>query len=101
MVTLRTKTFDGEHKFQLGDSKLAELLRRRWHEIRVEQLGSGSLAVVDTDEVATLLRLTLPDEMKQEAKEKLDADLFNRVEQALVVIEIGSGKAFSQVEAGE
>jgi hypothetical protein len=39
--------------------------------------------------------------MKQEAKEKLDADLFNRVEQALVVIEIGSGKAFSQVEAGE
>ena len=46
-----------------GDESLAAFLHGRWDEVLVEQLGAGRAALVESDEEAVLLRLTLPEEL--------------------------------------
>ena len=96
---MRTKTVGT--KRGLGDRNLADLLRHRWDEIGVVRLGADDIAVIDVDEVATLLQLTLPDGLKQEARKNLDEEVFRLVEKALVEVQIGSDDAFPQAEANQ
>lgn len=95
------KQAGGSSRFEIGDEQLADLLRGRWDEVRVEQLASDVVAVVDADEVATLLRLTLSDDLKREADEKLDKHFAKRFETALLDVRFGSDQAFQKAAAGK
>jgi hypothetical protein len=53
----------------VGDHAVTELLTAHLHEIRVEQLGSSGVVVVEPDRSAVLLRMSLPDELDGEARE--------------------------------
>jgi hypothetical protein len=55
----------------LDNAELNELLRGRWNQVKIEQLGAFGVAVIDRDKPAVLLRLTLPDELQAEARTKL------------------------------
>ena len=54
----------GSSRMSLGDKSLADLLRGRWDEVRVEQLGAGDVAAIDPGRPEVLLRLTLPETMR-------------------------------------
>jgi hypothetical protein len=72
--------FSGGHSVAgLGDERLADLLHDRWGAIRVEQLGAKEGVAMSKGESAVLLRLSLPDAMQAEARQKLtpaDRDRF-------------------------
>ncbi len=54
-----------------GTEELVELLRGRWDKVKVEQLGAPEVAVIDPDQPAVLLRLTLAEDLVDEARKKL------------------------------
>ncbi len=56
----------------MGNKELTRLLHGRWDQLQVEQLGAAEMAVLDADESAVLLRLTLPDNLAAEARKTLD-----------------------------
>jgi hypothetical protein len=43
----------------------------RWDKLHVERLGAPDLAVLEPNQPAILLRLTLPDDLQAEARQKL------------------------------
>ncbi len=96
-----TKQANGSGRLALGDPRLAELLRDRWDEVQAEQLGSDGSVAIDTDEVATLLRLTLSEDLKREAREKLSKSLATRFQRVLFDMRLGSDKAFQQATTGK
>jgi len=70
-LRIQSSTFSvGSRLTSLGDKALAELLRDHWDKIRVEQLGAPELAVLGPNQPATVLRLTLPDDLRAEAHKK-------------------------------
>lgn len=77
-LMIYTQVPGGSSLMTLGDRALADLLRDRWDEVRVEQLGLGGVAAVAPDQPAVLLRLTLPDSMLDEARKKLDSFILER-----------------------
>ena len=91
-----TKRANGSGMFRFENRQVADLLRGRWDEIQVEQLGAGEIVTVEPDEIATLLRLTLSDELKQQANEKLDNNFKKRIQTDLFSIRFGSDDAFQQ-----
>ncbi len=46
-----------------GTTELGEFLRSRWEKVKVEQLGAPEVAVLDPDQPAVLLRLTLANDL--------------------------------------
>ncbi len=58
-------------KSTFGDKALADLMRGKWERIQITQLGRTDVAVLDPNQKAVLLRLTLPDELVREASTKL------------------------------
>ena len=86
-------------RLALGDEQLADSLRDRWDEVRVEQLGSDDVTVIEADEVVTLLRLTLSDDLKREADQKLEKDFAQRFQTALFDVRFGPDQAFKQTGA--
>jgi len=75
------------------------LLRGRWVQIQVEQLGAEGVAVTELDEVVTVLRLTLADDLKREAKRILDEHDWMRIKEELFTLQFGSDRAFQEAEA--
>ena len=67
----------------------------------VERCAVDHLVVVEPDEVATLLRLTLSEQLKQEAKEKLSKNQWSRFQPTLFDYRVGSQKAFQKAEADQ
>ena len=66
--------FDGSSGMMgIGDLAFADLVKAHRGEIRVEQLGSTGLAVLEPGQTAVLLRLTLPDHLLGEARKSLSA----------------------------
>jgi hypothetical protein len=64
--------FEGSSgRFSFGDESLAELLRNHWDKLRVEQIGSPALTALKPDRPATLLRLTMSEELQDEARKTL------------------------------
>jgi hypothetical protein len=55
----------------LGDEAMRALLHGRWDKIHVEQLGAPVPAVLEPDQSATVLRLTLPEDLAEDARKKL------------------------------
>lgn len=95
------KQAGGSSRSALGNRQLADLLRDRWEEVQVEQLACDDVVVIDADEIATLLRLTLSDDLKREADQKLDKRSAKRLQTALFGVRFGSDRAFQQAAAGK
>lgn len=94
-----TKQGGSSSRFQVGSRELADLLREHWSEIQVEQLGTNGTTVVENDEVATLVRLALPDDLKQEAEQKIGQAIMRYFQKGLLEIRFGSDRAFQQAAA--
>lgn len=56
---------------EYGDDTLADLLRGRWDRVVVEEFGRDEVAVADPGRPLTLLRLSLPPDLIEEARAKL------------------------------
>ncbi|WP_422923188.1 hypothetical protein [Singulisphaera sp. PoT] len=63
--------FYGSMRHGVGDKALADFMRGRWTELKASQLGVNSIAIVNPDEQVSLLSLTLPTRLQEEAKQKL------------------------------
>ncbi|MGP0069501.1 MAG: hypothetical protein ACLQGP_38625 [Isosphaeraceae bacterium] len=74
----------------LGDKGLADLLRNRWDRVRVEQLGAPEVIVLEPDQSAVMLRLTLPDDMKAEAGKALSPNIQEKFFPVLFELDLGS-----------
>ncbi len=96
-----TSQAGGSGKFQLGNQALADLLRDRWSDISVEQLGTEGVVVLEPDTVATLLRLTLPDDLKQQAKRRVGEAVMRQFQAGLLDIRFGSDQAFQRAAERE
>lgn len=72
-----------------GDKALADLLRGRWDQVRVEQLGSDGVASLDPSKPGVLLRLILPEAMQDEARRKLDPATIDQYVPELLQIQLG------------
>lgn len=96
-----TQRTNGSGTSELGSRQLADLLRDRWDEIQVEQLGRDHLVVVEPDEVPILLRLTLSEELRREAEQKLSQREWKRFQTELFGYRIGSDKAFQRAAANQ
>lgn len=59
----------------LGDRRLGELLKGGWNNIEAKQLGEGEVESLAVGQSAVLLRLKLPPEMQEAAKQNLPADM--------------------------
>jgi len=57
-----------------GDRSLADLLRGRWAEILVERAGVVATSVIEPGKPTVLLRLMLPDDLREAARNKLPRD---------------------------
>jgi hypothetical protein len=60
--------------------------------LRVEQLGSKDIATIDPDGSATLLRLTIPDDLQAEARKTLSPHSQGEFNPTLFTLEIGPKK---------
>jgi hypothetical protein len=68
-------TFAGYNlRSAVGDRAFATLLRGRWDEVVVEQLGADRLVGLDPDRPTTLLRLGLPADLREKAGSSLSAE---------------------------
>lgn len=79
----------GSSRMSFGHKSLADFLRGRWDEVRVEQLGAGEVAVIDSGRSAVLLRLTLPELIRDEARRKLDPYTAERHLPVLLNLQLG------------
>ena len=78
------------------------MLLDRWDEVQVEQLGSDdTVAVIDRHKGAALLRLTVSDDLKREAKQKLGKYVDRVFEPALLDVRFGSNKTPQQSATGK
>jgi hypothetical protein len=57
--------------------------------LRAEQLGKDGLVIVDPNEVTTLIKLSLSDELLAEAKEQLNEEDYREASAPLEWIRIG------------
>lgn len=71
------KFAQGSFRSSVGDPRLLKLLRGRWDQLVVEQLGAPRLATASPDRRVVLLRMKLSDSMQKEARE-----IFSPAEQA-------------------
>ncbi len=87
--------------WDLGDRRMADLLRGRWDEVRIESLGAAAAAEVDTDEVATLIRIVMSDDLKKEAQQRFGESFVKPYETVLYQVQIGSERAFKEAGLDE
>lgn len=87
-----TKALHGSSRLSIGDKALADLLRGRWGEIKVEQAGAKEVFVIGQDEKVSLIKLTLPDAMQEEAKRKLSASILKNRIPVLYDLKLGTAK---------
>jgi hypothetical protein len=65
-------SFNGSRsRNSIAYNALAKLLRGRWDRLVVEQVGINGVDAIEPDDVAVLLRIKIPEEMEQEARQAL------------------------------
>jgi hypothetical protein len=84
-----THFFGGSGQSSLGSRDMVKLLHGRWDKVLVEQLGAPEFAVLDPDRPASLLRLTLPEDLRAEARKTLDRYSQERYVPVLYEIKLG------------
>jgi hypothetical protein len=61
----------------VGGAELNELLAGRWADMKVEQLASDGRTVMKSGELTSLLRISMPEEMREEAQKVLSPQVSN------------------------
>lgn len=89
LLQVYTSFSGGSGCMSLGDRSLAELLCDHWDNIQVEQLGANDLVAIERDLSAVFLRLTLPDELRVESREKLPPGIRERYVPTLFELQLG------------
>jgi hypothetical protein len=84
-----TRFGSGSSRGGLGGRPLAELLRGRWNKIAVEQLGAAGVVAIEPDGKAIVLKLTLPEDMQSEARQRLSVNDQERLVPRFFELEIG------------
>lgn len=84
----------------LGGRELEPFLLDRWDEIEMVQLGADGPAVIEPQEVATLLRLRMPAAMEEEAKAFLPTSWAMQVVPVLYEVRLGTGEAWEGADRG-
>jgi hypothetical protein len=69
VLKVYTRFLGGSSVARLGDERLATFLKDRWSKLRVQLLGSAGVVTMTQDDAASLLRLTMPDDMAVEARQ--------------------------------
>ncbi len=83
---------------EFGNDELANLLRGRWDEIRVEQMGAEEVVVIEPDEIATMLRLTLPEDLLDEIERTVDPHVWKSIEETVLIQRLGSERALQHMD---
>lgn len=78
----------------LGGRELEKFLLDRWDEIETVQLGADGPAVIEPQEVVTLLRLRMPAAMEEEAEAFLPASWAKQVVPVLYEVRVGTEEAW-------
>jgi hypothetical protein len=89
-LEIYTRFSGGSSLMSIGGPKLAELLRGRWNDVIVEQVGAGGLTALEPGKPAVLLRLKLPDDLAAQAKKVLPPHDVNRVVPVFYELTLGS-----------
>lgn len=84
----------------LGGRELERFLLDRWDEIETVQLGADGPAVIEPQEVATLLQLRMPAAMEKEAEALLPASWAKQVVPVLYEVRIGTKEAWQGADRG-
>lgn len=82
----------------LGGRELQEFMRDHWDDVDIYQLGSDGPAMVDPEEIATLLRLQLPQDIADEVKEVLRTRSAGQVLPVLYQVQLGTKEAWQKTE---
>jgi hypothetical protein len=85
----------------LGGRELETFLRDRWDEIEMLQLGAGGPAVIEPQELTTLLQLRMPEAMAEEAAEFLPASWARQVVPVLYEVRVGTEEAWQDASRGD
>lgn len=91
-----TKKDAGGSRTVLAERELADLVRGHWNELPIEQLGANGMVMVNPIEIATLLRLTLPADLKQKGEESDNKFMRRWVQKDFLEICFGPNNAFQQ-----
>ncbi len=85
---------------RLGGQDLSSFLADHQDRIQIEQLGCNGVEEVKADEVVPLLRLTLPDELMKEFKERLELSILQQAPgDNVLLLELGTTEAFAKAGA--
>jgi hypothetical protein len=82
----------------LGGRELQEFMRDHWDDVDIYQLGLDGPALVDPEEIATLLRLQLPQDIADEAKEVLRTRSAGQVLPVLYQVQLGTKEVWQKTE---
>lgn len=82
----------------LGGRELQEFMRDHWDDVEIYQLGSDGPAMVDPEEIATLLRLQLPKDIANDAEAVFRARSAGPVEPVLYQVQFGTKEAWQKTE---
>jgi hypothetical protein len=74
----------------VGDQAFATLLRGRWNEVAVEQLGAAEVVAIGPDRLITLLRLRLSADLQEKAKTALSPDQQTELVPVFFELQLGS-----------
>ena len=83
----------------VGGAELNELLAGRWGDMKVEQLASDGRIVMRSGELTSLLRISMPDEMREEAQKVLSPQVSDLYVPELYHLQLGVKKTMKAQNA--
>ena len=83
----------------VGGAELNELLAGRWGDMKVEQLASDGRIVMKSGELNSLLRISMPDEMREEAQKVLSPQVSDLYVPELYHLQLGVTKTMKAQNA--
>jgi hypothetical protein len=89
-LNVYTRFHGGSSRSSFGNPELNQFLKDKWDKLHVEQLGKNGLAVLEPDGSATLLRLSMPPAMAEEAVARLPE--YARYQRVPVLYELTLGE---------
>jgi hypothetical protein len=89
VLSVYTRFSGGSGMSSIGDKTLVEFLREYQGQIQIEQLGKNEAAVIEPNQSAVLLKLTLPEHLHEQARMRLSPGTYRRCVPVLFQIELG------------
>ncbi len=98
------KGFSGASESGFSDKSFAKFVQKHWREFEVESLAANGPTQYEPDEILTLLKITIPENLYEEIKQTKYSYLADRIKtKPLTLVRIGTVAAFEAEEskAGE